>query len=325
MVKWPGQLLTQSALLWQFQWIYTLLWFFFALVLNFIFLCISQKDYQTLPYPQKQRKIKLEPGIKLNRNIYRSESFAKSYLLVLHNFPHSFFIIKKTICLRSNRNKNQKCSLCFLFFLSFTFPFDFLLWSDFKVCWNQQNSHIGLTLVKWLLQLRLVGWDLAMWNSMAYLYLYLYHFLSYVQTILESFSWQSCSVLYEHLSNKKSMWLSPLKISAAQLRSVTEIAPKSPFLYVNRSLVRYGFRACAKAIWYIVNIALAGLGIALFIFFVVGIHVWKQSQYGHHKMGKWNMSESGSWLLQSMGAVRETLQSKLETRWGKESKLALRT
>ena len=50
-------------------------------------------------------------------------------------------------------------------------------------------------------------------------------------TILESFSWQSCSVLYEHLSDiKKILWLSPLEISAAQLCSVTEIAPISPFL-----------------------------------------------------------------------------------------------
>ena len=42
---------------------------------------------------------------------------------------------------------------------------------------------------------------------------------------------------------------SPLKRSLrAQLRSVTEIAPKSLFLLVNRSPNRYGFRACAKAI-----------------------------------------------------------------------------
>ena len=33
----------------------------------------------------------------------------------------------------------------------------------------------------------------------------------------------------------------------ARLRSVTEIAPKSPFLCVNRSLVRCGFRAGARA------------------------------------------------------------------------------
>ena len=39
----------------------------------------------------------------------------------------------------------------------------------------------------------------------------------------------------------------------AQLRSVTEIAPKSPFLYVNRSPTRYGSRANAKAILYSVN------------------------------------------------------------------------
>ena len=33
-----------------------------------------------------------------------------------------------------------------------------------------------------------------------------------------------------------------------QLRSVAEIASKSLFLCVNRSPIRYGFRACAKAI-----------------------------------------------------------------------------
>ena len=32
-----------------------------------------------------------------------------------------------------------------------------------------------------------------------------------------------------------------------QLRSVTEIAPKSPFLCVNRTLIRYGFRSRARA------------------------------------------------------------------------------
>ena len=123
-------------------------------------------------------------------------------------------------------------SVAFVFSSFSPFPFDFLLWRDFQVCRNQQNSHFGLTLVKWLLQLRLVGWDLAMWNSMACLDLFhiYHHFSSYVQTILGSFSWQSCSVLYEHLSDKKSMWLSSLEISAAQLCSVTEIAPKSPFL-----------------------------------------------------------------------------------------------
>ena len=42
---------------------------------------------------------------------------------------------------------------------------------------------------------------------------------------------------------------STLEIGAAQLRSVAEIAPKSPFLCVNRSpSVPYGFSACAKAI-----------------------------------------------------------------------------
>ena len=50
---------------------------------------------------------------------------------------------------------------------------------------------------------------------------------------------------YEHLSD---MWRSTLGIGAAQLRSVTEIAPESPFLCVKRIPIRYGFRAGAKAI-----------------------------------------------------------------------------
>ena len=49
-----------------------------------LFCPTSQNDYQTLPYPQEQRKIKLKPAIKLNLNIYL-KGFAKSYLLVLHN------------------------------------------------------------------------------------------------------------------------------------------------------------------------------------------------------------------------------------------------
>ena len=52
---------------------------------------------------------------------------------------------------------------------------------------------------------------------------------------------------YEHLSD---MWLSSLEIGAAQLRFLTEIAPKSPFLCVNRSPIWYGFRASTKAIRY---------------------------------------------------------------------------
>ena len=42
-----------------------------------------------------------------------------------------------------------------------------------------------------------------------------------------------------------------LEIGATQIRSVTaEIAPKSPFLCVNRNPIRHGLRAGAKAIWY---------------------------------------------------------------------------
>ena len=51
----------------------------------------------------------------------------------------------------------------------------------------------------------------------------------------------------EHLSD---MWLSALEIGAVQLRSVTEIAPKSLFLSVNRSPIRCGFRAGVKIIRY---------------------------------------------------------------------------
>ena len=52
------------------------------------------------------------------------------------------------------------------------------------------------------------------------------------------------------------MWLSTSEIGEAQLSSVTEITPKSPSLYVNRSPVWYGIRAGAKAIPYNVNIVL---------------------------------------------------------------------
>ena len=39
-----------------------------------------------------------------------------------------------------------------------------------------------------------------------------------------------------------------IPVRALQLRSVTEIAPKSLFLCVKRSRIRYDFRACAEAI-----------------------------------------------------------------------------
>ena len=41
--------------------------------------------------------------------------------------------------------------------------------------------------------------------------------------------------------------------SAAQLCSITEIAPKSPFLCVNRNPIQYGFPAGAKAMRYSIN------------------------------------------------------------------------
>ena len=42
----------------------------------------------------------------------------------------------------------------------------------------------------------------------------------------------------------------------SQDRSGAETAPKSPFLCVSKSLIRYGFRAGARAIRYCENIAL---------------------------------------------------------------------
>ena len=63
---------------------------------------------------------------------------------------------------------------------------------------------------------------------------------------------KSCPVKYEHLSD---MWLSTLEIGAAQLRFVTEIAPKSALLCVNRIPIRCGIPVAAKAISYSVNIA----------------------------------------------------------------------
>ena len=57
----------------------------------------------------------------------------------------------------------------------------------------------------------------------------------------------------EHLF---SMYLPPLEIGAAQIRSVT---PPKPFLCVNRSPSQYGFRGGATAIQYSVNKASASL------------------------------------------------------------------
>ena len=45
-------------------------------------------------------------------------------------------------------------------------------------------------------------------------------------------------------------------MGAAQILSVTEIAPKSRFLCVNRSPIRYGFRAGAEANQHSVTLAL---------------------------------------------------------------------
>ena len=54
---------------------------------------------------------------------------------------------------------------------------------------------------------------------------------------------KSYPLYYEHLSE---MWLSTLEIGAVQLRSVSEIAPKSPFFCVVRSPLRSDFRVMRK-------------------------------------------------------------------------------
>ena len=63
---------------------------------------------------------------------------------------------------------------------------------------------------------------------------------------------KSSPVSYEHLSD---MWLFTLRDPRGAASLVTEIALKSAFLFVNRSLIRYGFYAGAKAIRFCVNIA----------------------------------------------------------------------
>ena len=81
--------------------------------------------------------------------------------------------------------------------------------------------------------------------------------VSYIHAITDSFSCR-----HEKLSD--TVWtliryVTLHFIGAARLRTVTEISPKSPLLCVNKSPIRYGFRAGAKVILYSVNIALNSL------------------------------------------------------------------
>ena len=81
-----------------------------------------------------------------------------------------------------------------------------------------------------------------------------YFSLVFVHTRPDSFSCRYEKILYNgtpiryvHLT---------LKIDAAQILSVTEIAPKSRFLCMNRSPILYSFRAVAKATLHSVTLAL---------------------------------------------------------------------
>ena len=75
-------------------------------------------------------------------------------------------------------------------------------------------------------------------------------FSGYVYTLPDNFSCRHESMITYPICD------SSLKINAVQLRFVTEIAPKSPFLCVNRSTIWYDFHAGAKALRYSMNIQL---------------------------------------------------------------------
>ena len=66
-----------------------------------------------------------------------------------------------------------------------------------------------------------------------------------------------CSCRHENLSGIMRDHLCGMRLYTSEigatLRSVTEIAPKSPFLSVNRSSIQYDFRAGVKAFRYTVN------------------------------------------------------------------------
>ena len=73
-----------------------------------------------------------------------------------------------------------------------------------------------------------------------------YFWLGFVDTMLDSFlsRYETLSCMITH---SIIMWISALEVNAAQILCFLEIAPKSRFLCVNRSPIRYGFRAGAKA------------------------------------------------------------------------------
>ena len=59
--------------------------------------------------------------------------------------------------------------------------------------------------------------------------------------------------LHQSMAQNLSDMSRYFEIGEEQFRSVTEIAPKSPFLCVNRSPIRYDSRGGAKAIQFGVN------------------------------------------------------------------------
>ena len=93
----------------------------------------------------------------------------------------------------------------------------------------------------------------------------IYFLLSGFQSLLLLMHFRYCpntcsryTQAWHRTSERSHMWRTTFVIGTSQLLSETEIAPKSPFLCVNRSpSVQYGFPAGARAIRDSMNIALS--------------------------------------------------------------------
>ena len=86
-----------------------------------------------------------------------------------------------------------------------------------------------------LLKIRLTLTGLSLWFSFPSQVFMGSSPLSYLFTLHQNVT--------QNLSDVKH---STFEIATAQLRNITEIAPKSPFLCVNRSPIRYDFHVGAK-------------------------------------------------------------------------------
>ena len=116
-----------------------------------------------------------------------------------------------------------------------------------KVCWNMTSSAQFATLplakpVVWFAR-AIVNW----------------HSCSFAKSVY-SLPLQSKYLFTLHeneTQNPSDMWCSSSKISTVQLRSITEIMPKPPFLCVNKNPNQHDFHAGARAIQRSINIAIS--------------------------------------------------------------------